>query len=80
MENFQGNKAMRNINSSAHFHTVNGAHFHTVRSARESVTVRFSTPSGALSSFPTVCFSTPFIEYAMHSVSFRVSFLALKKQ
>ena len=80
MENLQGKKDRRNLNSSALFHTVNGALFHTVRSARESLTVRFSTPSRAFSSFPTVCFSTPYIEYAIPVCFFEVSFSIFKKQ
>ena len=31
MENLQGKKDRRNLNSSALFHTVNGALFHTVQ-------------------------------------------------
>lgn len=71
MENLQGKKDRRNLNSSALFHTVIGALFHTVRSARESLTVRFSTPSKTFSSFPTVRFSTPYIEYAIPVCFFR---------
>jgi hypothetical protein len=41
------------------------------------VTVYFFTPSRAFFPFPTVRFSTPYIEYAIHSVSFKVSFLSL---
>lgn len=69
---------MTKINSSALFHTVVGVLFHTVRIARESVTVRFSTPSRAFFSFSTVRFFTPYIEYAIHSVSFGGLFLSLK--
>ncbi|MHB8771297.1 MAG: hypothetical protein ACYC7J_09885 [Syntrophales bacterium] len=71
------------INSSALFHTVHGALFHTVRSARKGLTVRFFTPSRAFSSFSTVRFSTPYIEYAIHIrflwVSLFTLFLSLKK-
>lgn len=78
MEKFQDEKDRGNLNSSAFFHTVNGAFFHTVRSVRESLTVRFSTPSRAFSSFPTVRFSTPYIEYAIHSGFLLVSLLSQK--
>lgn len=78
MENLQGKKDRRNLNSSALFHTVNGALFHTVRSARESLTVRFSTPSRAFSSFPTVRFSTPYIEYAIPICFLRSLFYLLR--
>ena len=65
------------INSSALFHTVDGALFHTVRNAMERLTVRFSTPSRAFFPFPTVRFSTPYIEYAIHSVSFSVPLVSV---
>ncbi|MFH1488490.1 MAG: hypothetical protein ABII06_06265 [Pseudomonadota bacterium] len=78
MENLQDKKDRGNISSSALFHTVNGALFHTVRSARESLTVRFSTPSMAFFSFPTVRFSTPYIEYAIHGGFLLVSLLSQK--
>ena len=68
------------INSSALFHTVDGVHFHTVINEMEGATVRFFTPSRAFSPFPTVCFFTPYIEYAIHSASFMGSLLSLKKQ
>lgn len=71
MEKFQDEKGRGNLNSSALFHTVVGALFHTVKRARESLTVRFSTPSKAFSSFPTVRFSTPYIEYAILVCFFR---------
>jgi hypothetical protein len=71
MENFQDEEDRVTLNSSAFFHTVDSALFHIVRSTDESLTVRFSTPSTAFSSFPTVRFSTPYIEYAIPFCFFR---------
>ena len=78
MEKFQDEEDQVTLNASALFHTADGALFHTVRNARESLTVRFSTPSRAFSSFPTVRFSTPYIEYAIPIWFFEV-LLYLKK-
>jgi len=79
MEKFQDEEDRVTLNSSALFHTVDSALFHIVRSPEESLTVRFSTPSRAFSSFPTVCFSTPYIEYAMYVCFFQTSFFIFKK-
>lgn len=73
-------REMRYLNSSVLLHTVDGVLLHTVRNAIESLTVCFYIPSRAFSSFPTVCFYTPYIEYAIPTHSFKVSFLSLKRR
>lgn len=72
-------REMKYLNSSVLLHTVDGVLLHTVRNAIESLTVCFYIPSRAFSSFPTVCFYTPYIEYAIHSGSSKVSFFSLKR-
>jgi hypothetical protein len=55
----------KRLNSSALYGTVNGVLYGTVRLARDNSTVRFMAPSRAFSTFSTVRFLTPYIEYAI---------------